>query len=297
MQCEVIMKLKSVCKCPECGSSEIQQFAEGQYVCANCGLVINNLTVRTRNSNVKIRKSKQNTIQTSGRSGIFQFQGNFLKDKYKSYILLDGAGLKMLTNFLRVSDSTEKNIALALITIIKIARNLGMKYGILETTLTIYERLAKKCTFKGKNIKAMSAAIIYAAGKNVGYPYGLREIARVAKVQPNKIFRCYKFILENLDCALSVSSFDQYISRVCEQLSLSENATRISQRVFAASRGRLRIMGAISGIIAASIYISSILTGEKRTQREIADVMGMTEATIRSKYKEITKRLQITLSI
>jgi len=34
-----------------------------------------------------------------------------------------------------------------------------------------------------------------------------------------------------------------------------------------------------------------LLTGEKRTQREIADVVGVTEVTIRNRYKEIIDKL------
>jgi transcription initiation factor TFIIB len=33
------------------------------------------------------------------------------------------------------------------------------------------------------------------------------------------------------------------------------------------------------------------MTGEKRTQREIADVVGVTEVTIRNRYKEIIEKL------
>ena len=33
------------------------------------------------------------------------------------------------------------------------------------------------------------------------------------------------------------------------------------------------------------------MTGEKRTQREIADVVGVTEVTIRNRYKEIIDKL------
>ena len=45
------------------------------------------------------------------------------------------------------------------------------------------------------------------------------------------------------------------------------------------------------GLAAASLYVASLLTGEKRTQREIADVVGVTEVTIRNRYKEIIDKL------
>jgi transcription initiation factor TFIIB len=50
-----------------------------------------------------------------------------------------------------------------------------------------------------------------------------------------------------------------------------------------------------TGVAAAALYISSILCGERRTQREVADVAGVTEVTIRSRYKELAERLDIDI--
>ena len=51
------------------------------------------------------------------------------------------------------------------------------------------------------------------------------------------------------------------------------------------------------GVAAAAIYISSILSNGRRTQREVAEVAGVTEATIRNRYKELTERLVIRIEL
>ncbi|MHA1216433.1 MAG: transcription initiation factor IIB, partial [Candidatus Thorarchaeota archaeon] len=43
----------------------------------------------------------------------------------------------------------------------------------------------------------------------------------------------------------------------------------------------------------AAIYVASILLDERRTQREIAEVARVTEVTVRNRYKEIVRVLQI----
>ena len=48
-----------------------------------------------------------------------------------------------------------------------------------------------------------------------------------------------------------------------------------------------------TGCAAAAIYIASVLEGERKTQREVADVVGVTEVTIRNRYKEIAEALDI----
>ena len=46
------------------------------------------------------------------------------------------------------------------------------------------------------------------------------------------------------------------------------------------------------GIAAALIYMANV-TGQNRTQREIADTTNVTEVTIRNRYKELSKALNI----
>src|SRR2546427_347886 len=53
----------------------------------------------------------------------------------------------------------------------------------------------------------------------------------------------------------------------------------------------------IDGGVAAAIYIASILCNERRTQREVAEVAGVTEVTIRNRYKELTEKLGIKVEL
>ena len=48
-----------------------------------------------------------------------------------------------------------------------------------------------------------------------------------------------------------------------------------------------------AGIAAAALYVAALLNNEKRTQREVADVAGVTEVTIRNRYKELLKELNL----
>jgi len=48
-----------------------------------------------------------------------------------------------------------------------------------------------------------------------------------------------------------------------------------------------------TGIAAASLYVAALANNEKRTQREVADIAGVTEVTIRNRYKELLKELNL----
>jgi transcription initiation factor TFIIB len=47
------------------------------------------------------------------------------------------------------------------------------------------------------------------------------------------------------------------------------------------------------GIIAGSIYIAAILTENRLTQQSVADVMDLSQATIRKYYVELVKLLKL----
>ena len=48
-----------------------------------------------------------------------------------------------------------------------------------------------------------------------------------------------------------------------------------------------------TGLAAAAIYIASVLLNDRRTQSDIADVAGVTEVTIRNRYKELSENLEM----
>jgi len=48
-----------------------------------------------------------------------------------------------------------------------------------------------------------------------------------------------------------------------------------------------------AGIAAAGLYVAALLNNEKKTQREVADVAGITEVTIRNRYKELLDKLDL----
>ena len=46
---------------------------------------------------------------------------------------------------------------------------------------------------------------------------------------------------------------------------------------------------------AAAIYIASVVHDQRKTQKTIADTVGVTEVTIRNRYKELAKNLDIVV--
>jgi len=89
-----------------------------------------------------------------------------------------------------------------------------------------------------------------------------------------------------------------YVPRFASMLGLSDKVQARAIRYL----GKAKKIEASSGkgptgVAAAALYIAAVLEGEKRTQREIAEVAHVTEVTVRNRYKELVKELNIKIEV
>ena len=96
-------------------------------------------------------------------------------------------------------------------------------------------------------------------------------------------------IIDVLNVQETIDLVEEYVKRKEPLHLMGVNADKINE---------LNEKGLIAGktpagVAAAALYYSSRVLGERRTQKEIASVVGVTEVTIRTRYKEMTKGLNL----
>ena len=91
---------------------------------------------------------------------------------------------------------------------------------------------------------------------------------------------------------------NQHITKLSNQIGLDGITEGIAHKILiGAKKQKLTSGRGAKSIAAAACYIASILAGDYRTQREVADAADLTEVTIRNRYKEMMKRLKIIISL
>ena len=114
-------------------------------------------------------------------------------------------------------------------------------------------------------------------------------------MRKKEIGRTYRFITRELNISIRPSNPSDYIPRFASALKLSPETQSKSVKILEMARDVELTSGrGPTGIAAAALYVASLIHGEKRTQREVADVAGVTEVTIRNRYKELIQRLNLT---
>jgi transcription initiation factor TFIIB len=199
---------------------------------------------------------------------------------------------------IRVSDATERNLASALSSMSKICSSLSLPKNILETASVIYRKAVKKKLIRGRSIIGVVAASIYMACRKCGLARTLDEIASASGMDKKDVGRSYRFIIKELSEFVPPSPPSYYISRFVNHLELTGGVETIALHILtAAKKTRLTSGRGPLGMAAAATYIASNIVNDRRTQREVAEVAGVTEVTIRNRYKELVKNLQFTAEL
>jgi len=94
----------------------------------------------------------------------------------------------------------------------------------------------------------------------------------------------------------------QFLPKYSSALDLSQNRIQIVKKILDAANKRNITDGKDpKGMCGAAIYLSGKILNPQTariipTQAEIASEAGVTEATVRARYKELVKKLNINLS-
>jgi transcription initiation factor TFIIB len=296
-------------ECPKCNSSNLfKDYQRAELVCNDCGLVVREEIAdqgpEWRAFNQEQRDKRARTgppikinRHDKGLSTVISWKN---RDAYGRSIPTQQRGrLYRLRKWQRrttISNSTERNLTHGFNELSKIASKMNLPRGIREQAGMIYRKASKKNLIRGRTVETVVVASIYTACRLAGMPRTLAELSEISGLKRKEIGRTYRFLARELKLKMNVPTPLTYVSRICNKLKTSQEVKEKAKEIIKESiekeitSGR----GPVS-IAAAAIYMSSLLCNQKITQKDIGDAAGVTEVTIRNRYKEIARRLEIKI--
>ncbi len=199
----------------------------------------------------------------------------------------------------RASSSTDKNLQQALSIINDVAAKLELPDIVREEASKIYRDAMQKGLTRGRSVESVVAAVIYAATRIHDLHHGLNDIIKAIKgnVDPNirrEVARSYRLLVRDLGIRIPVRRPENFVWRITHQLQLPEKVALDAIKIINDARKKGLTAGKDpSGLAGAAVYLAALKHGYRKTQKEIAQVAGVTEVTIRNRYKEITRFLGI----
>jgi len=294
-------------KCPECGKSDlILDQVEGELVCEQCGFVVSSPILdhgpewsafnaeRTRVGAPPTWIFHDKGFSTTIDRHNLDAYGRRLKPRQ----IVKAYRLRKWQRRSKVSGSTEMNLAFALSELTKVSYKLNLPRNVVETAAVIYRRTYLKHLIKGRTIRGMAAASIYMACRQCNVIRTLEDVANAADISKKEMSRNYRFMLRRLQTSVPRTNPQTYVPILVNHLSLSGDNEIIALKILdLAQELRLTNGKRPAGMAAAATYLAALLTGERRTQDEIAEVVHVTEVTIRNRCKELVEKLNIRVDM
>jgi len=297
--------------CPECGNKNlISDESRGEIICDVCGLVLSQklidsgpewraFTSEEANKKVRVGAPTTLTIHDKGLSTMIGWKnkdafGKTISPRMKAEVYR----LRKWHVRTRTNKSIDRNLAYAMNELDRFSSQLNLSKDLRESTAHIYRKMAKRNLIRGRSIEAMLIASIYLSCRLNSIPKTLDDFIEFAFVDKKKVARCYRLILKELKLNIKVSSPINFIPRFCAELRLSgKTQNRAASLLKLAKKYRITAGKAPTGLAGAALYVAAIQEGERRTQKEISIAAGVTEATIRNRYKELVNYLKFEINM
>ena len=281
----------------QCGNTNPDKFSEdmkrGEVSCVECGLLVEtdmiDPSAPTRRfsqtdpsvDNAHYGAPASNLFADKGLRTTFNPMEADRKDRQKSFIL-KRINQQTVTN-------KERNLAVALRDIERVISRGGLSKSVHQEAVNVYRDAVDLQLIRGRSIEGMVAASIYTACRIMGVPRSLDEVADLTRTGRKEIARNYNTLKKNIIRLkrMPPTTPDQYLTRYIFALNLSLKVERRAGELLKTcfdggmNQGRNPI-----GVVAACIYIACVDCNERRTQRQIARELEITEVTIRNRYKE-----------
>ncbi len=306
---KVELRQRPIDKCPECGGTNlVHDYDSGETICGSCGLVIQEqmmdkgpewraFTREEKESRSRVGVPTSYSVHDKGLStAIGRVDRDAFGRKLPLSTRLQMWRLRKWQIRSRVHSSADRNLAQAMAELDRLSDKSYIPGPVKERAAVIYRKALDRGLVRGRSIAAIAAAALYAACRVTGTPRTLREIAESSLVDKKDVARCYRLLLRELDVQMPISDPLTYVSKIAEKTAITGQTQGLAVKIIHEARRRRVSAGKDPmGLAAAALYIACLQTGEKKTQKEIAEAAGVTEVTVRNRYKTLKRQLKLKL--
>ncbi|MFB6091456.1 MAG: transcription initiation factor IIB family protein [Haloquadratum sp.] len=277
--------------CPECEGRP--ETAGGETVCTDCGLVLSEYRIdhgpewrSFADDSTDPKRTGAPLTRSRHDRGLSTEIGRSTRVKGRKRRQF--ARLRRQHNRARISTKRERNQVYAFTEIRRLTGALSLPERIRDHACSLFRSAQSEDLLRGRSLEGFAAACVYAACRVAGVSRTVDEVAGAAKATAAEQTAAYDAM--NRDLGLPVGPTDpaEYLPRFASRLDLSGAVERRAREYVAEAADRGLAVGRNpSGVAAACLYTAGRDVGAGLTQREAADVAGVTPVTLRSTYQRL----------
>lgn len=192
------------------------------------------------------------------------------------------------------STGVDRNFKKAFMLLDTMKAKLIIPDSVVEEAAYIYRKAVAKHMTRGRSITSILLASLYAACRATSTPRTLDDIARAANIRKGELSLAYRKLIRKLDLRFEPYDPIEFVTRVCSIVGLSEKTRRDAINIISKAKEKEIAYGKNPmSLVAAALYLATIINMEKKTQAKIAKACGMTGVTIRNVTTMLRKKLNL----
>lgn len=281
--------------CPECGGI-IQDFYErGETVCKSCGLIIFERGLDLNHSGIRAYTKQEKDKKERTGCPISILMPDIGLSTVIDRTKIKNPDLRRAAKWNTHMTWEKRNMLIAITELKRIGSNLNFPDRVKKSAVHLYKEVFKRKLLRGRSINGMVAACSYFVCKEEKVPITLQEILDEASINANIVKKCYKILVRELNLKSPHIDPISLIPRYCADLGLPIEVEKEAIKVLKSFICKTSICGKDpKGLCAGSIYLVAKLKNRRVSQKEISQVINVTEVTLRSRYKELLKSINFS---
>jgi len=294
-------------RCPECSSNDlIEDYERGEIVCGVCGLVIREnimdigpewraFTKQEMEQRSRVGVPFSLTLHDKGLSTVIdKANRDAFGRKIPASTRLQMLRLRKWQIRSKVHSSIDRNLAQAMAELDRLSDKVRIPDAVKEKAALIYRRALDKGLVRGRSILAIITASVYAACRLSQTPRTLKEISAASLAEEKNVARCYRLLLTELNLKMPVIDLKRRVPKVASKIGLREKTQQRAIGIIRKAEKKRLVAGKEPmGLVAAALYIACVLEGERKTQKDVAEAAGVTEVTVRNRYRDLKENLDL----
>ncbi len=270
----------------------------GEQICRKCGQILDNNMVDLSYDgfNEDFNKSRTGpkislTMHDGGLSTIIGRSNFDSSGKAVSYRMKGALNrMRMWDSRSKYHGSAHRNLTIALLEMNKLKEKMSLSDAIIERSAYFYRKASEKKLIRGRTVKGIVGACIYAACRDLGTTRTIIEISKCMQEKRNIIAKSYRLLFQQLSLEVPVPDSTSSIIRFSNNLELPEKVKRDAIFILDILKEKQVVAGKKPDAVAATVvYMACIKNKENMSQQKISRISGITNVTIRNRLKEFTK--------
>ncbi|WP_179213610.1 sigma factor-like helix-turn-helix DNA-binding protein [Halorubrum vacuolatum] len=183
-----------------------------------------------------------------------------------------------------IHNATEKRLMQAIEILETLGDDLDLSNDLRDAAVDVYCDAFRSGVTDGRVTACVVAVALCIASRRTGHPIPMSRLTQSEQVDETKYNRCYIAVCDALDVDLQLLSPSDYLAFIRGQLSGETDDQDPAAELLDAVGEDTQFVGKDpAGVAAASVY----LVEQEHTQKEVAEVVGLSTETIRQRVSDL----------